>query len=230
MPQRQNETHKILPPQQPVSTFSASHAKNLHIDLGGGVFNAGESTLSAEGLHLDLVVSNQGDYNFVHDLTDAPDPIDHILNGKNYVAIQLGDTGSFTRISTISGPMTIDGNTFSDSTLVSKLSNERPGNIGMGDSLVQTTNSVGIKLGGDVSLSGAISNKLSNGTSLDWIEGKTIKVANSASFDNDTTLVASGDLTKVANASNIGGVKHPIFMLGFMSPMAQVCRPARARI
>ena len=70
---------------------------------------------------------------------------------------------------------------------------------------------VGVKMPGTIEISGAPRNSAPTASQkpLTWIEGDAIKITGNTTFSNDTSLVASGDLTKVANATNIGGVKTP---------------------
>eukprot|EP00731_Ephydatia_muelleri_P036482 Em0263g7a len=172
-------------------SFTAK-AGSLHIDLGGGNFNAGTQMLDATSVGNLIIALPKG---------DAYNPTTNITGGKSFfytdptldeitpiaVAINMGKTG---KALTFLAPRFY--------------ANE----------IDSTVDNVGVKSKGTVTINAAPPAASAGSQTLSWIEGKNILVSKSASFGDNITLVASGDLTKVANASNIGGVKTPDIYAG----------------
>eukprot|EP00731_Ephydatia_muelleri_P036481 Em0263g6a len=184
------------PAKQPDALFKVSYAKDLHIDLGGGVFNAGNQMLDATNLHLILAISNQSDNG------GASDSV--LLKGGNGdgIAIQLGSNGSFTRVTPLTGSLTIDGSTSSYTELNKYFDSNIPLNVLLGDSGAETTQSVGIKVKDSLTISGVYNHgEYDNSLKLDWIEGGNVRVTGDTSFNNSVTIMSSGKFAKIQQAS-----------------------------
>ena len=178
-------------------TFQVKNA-TLLIDLGNvGTFNANMSTLNAGGLNAVISAKNvTGGGSFG--------------NRPNSAVNLKGSTGSFgvlTVLQTSSVDLTIDAGNITYTTTNTSFSNPTlpswSSQVYRGANTAAVTNATkyGIQSDGMITIiaSPSSSSKYSN---LSWIVGGTVKVTGNATFGNDTTIVASGNLTNMDAVSS----------------------------
>ncbi|MCX8505926.1 MAG: filamentous hemagglutinin N-terminal domain-containing protein [Alphaproteobacteria bacterium] len=209
-----NPNPRIATKVQSSGSFVAK-GNSLHVDLGGGVFNAGNQMLDAASVSTLIIALPKEDtksssklikggksFFYIDQATDQITPV--------VVAINMGQNGKVTRVTTFEQNQTINGTFDTSST---NLDNYMPTGVYAGTYLPGSANfdataihyiagNVGVKAKGTVTISGVPSAPADGPSTLSWIEGDTIKVTGTATFGNDTTIVASGNLANMDAVSS----------------------------